>query len=148
MTTSTSKPFPDLGILPGSLDLMTDAELNGLFAVAYAGWRNTGLIRGDKHSNVVARWTHDEIKRPGSQAHTPRVLKFKDGGYGGDLWPTYCTDANAVLPYLEKLSWDSCYTEGQSIHGNYMVRSNGHIARGNSFARAAVIALLRAQASP
>ncbi len=64
----------------------------------------------------------------------------------GVLAKPFATSADDALTLLEKAKhgWDSSWSEGQSDHGNYMVRYDGHIGRANTFARACCFALLRA----
>lgn len=132
---------------------MTDDELNRLFALHVAQThKEVPLVRGDKSRGIITRYEAETVKRPGAQAYTPSVISFKDGNFGGDLWPRYTTDANAVLPWLEKFVWDSTY--GESGQATYRIRIFRRLdaephdfgeAEAPTFARAAVLALLRSR---
>ncbi len=68
---------------------------------------------------------------------------------GARRTPPFCTDPAAVLPWLEKCAhgWDCSFQVGQCLSGNYRVRFDGHCGVSNSFARSAVLALLRSKRS-
>lgn len=96
----------------------TDSELNAAFAEKVAGWH--------KNHNAVS-----------------------DGKFlATDLWhllPNYCCSADAVIPFLEK--WRTMAIDWDRISGLWSIgigeRKNTP-SYGNTFPRAAVIALLLA----
>ncbi len=134
------------------LDLMSDVELNKLFGAEICGyepgWSGTGI---SKVSDGV-RW-------------------IENGRYRfiyHHQIPDYCTDANAVLPWLVKHHWrghSNGASGGETPYPHFSIKVTeiptedrpdrfgnehlGHCFEGislvRSFARAAVIALLRAK---
>jgi hypothetical protein len=85
------------------LDQLTDAELSERFAVEVAQtYWPVPLERGDKKQGIVARFKAESIKkRPGAQERHRGVIKWVGGSYGGDLWPSFATSADAVLPFTD-----------------------------------------------
>lgn len=116
-------------------DIKSNAELDELFALKIAGWKftpATGRLERTQKRGYLSKGRYS-------------VTLWNDNNWSGDIAQIkFCDDANAIRPYLEAFPWDSCYSKVQGINGDYMIRVNGHIARGNSFARTAVIASLRA----
>jgi hypothetical protein len=101
-------------------DSLTDAQLNELFAVEVAGWSSGGW----------SAW-HKEDEG------TDRVIRE----------PAFTTDANAVLPWLEKGGeWQASKRQGQWMVSFYEPKGDmyAHLSVAPTFARAAVIALIRA----
>ncbi len=133
------------------LDAKSDSELSVLFAHEIVGFkwignpdsRTSHLVRPDFKYNA-ANWIT-------SQSPTERFKKQVTSAV-----PDVCTDANAVLPWLEKLlSWRITGASGAGVgwivevdftpvSENAAMHSLG---RAPTFARAAVIALLRAKRS-
>ncbi len=120
------------------LDAKSDSELNELFAVE------------------VLRKTLFTDERPGGKK---RKYWEENGGSTVFYLPdqTFCTDANAVLPWLEK-GFVTAYrgdgisevigeTASWTIHVRFAdaAPGNSHTATAPTFARAAVICLLRAK---
>lgn len=115
------------------LEAMTDAQLNELFAVEYAGWE---WQDGNAPSMFPPRW------------------RMPDGMWTREL--VFCTDLNAVLPWLEKyefVSIDRVKGAGWQVailhhkeldSGGY---EEGIIAKAweDTLPRAGVIALLKAK---
>lgn len=66
-----------------------------------------------------------------------------------DFWTEFCTDANAVLPWLEKCdSWQSLFDQGEMREYTVTVwPGDGDCcdAESTTFARAACLALIRAK---
>lgn len=121
-----------------NLDTMSDAELNELFAVEIAGW------------TIKRFWPSCDMRtdtsKPCHQWYRP------DGSlYSSDPW--FCTDANAVLPWLAKMNsasavlrtWiatpDWCVTIKECVGENGERLEAQGVAP--TFARAAVLALIR-----
>lgn len=117
------------------LESKTDAELNELFAVEVAGWRWHTFPNGALPS--VKHWKDADDKY--TSIHT-----------AGNV----CTDANAVLPWLEKHpnavlvlvdgAWhcDLNCEEGAGETFNIVTVAS---SEAKTFARAAVLALIRAK---
>jgi hypothetical protein len=105
------------------LDKMSEAELNRIFAVEVAGW----------HADLPIQYTSGY--RPGSDRPEPI--------------PPYATDANAVLPWLEKNdSWHGGYdgTGGPITYEcEVFSRASYFKAMAPTFARAACVSLIRAK---
>lgn len=110
-----------------NLDSLPDSELNQLFAVEVECCTRV----------APAQWVRDAKRRiwgsrPGESFRFPL--------------PEYCTDANAVLPWLGT-DWDVRARNGSHVRVTYY-RPSEQIegeANNGSFARAAVIALIRAR---
>jgi hypothetical protein len=72
--------------------------------------------------------------------------------YGGDLLLNYCTDANAVLPLLMTVRWNGdgfpagglVYPQGE-VQVRIVTETIDYKGTATTFARAAVLALLRAK---
>lgn len=134
-------------------DQQSDAQLNEAFAVAYGGWQPRSLARGDKVRHITARWELAPVTRPGAQTFQPTVIRYKDGRYGGDVWPTYSTDANALLPWMDQGSAECHRLHSEGGKGRqwqvevWPDRGRRGCGVATTFARAAVIALLRAHAA-
>lgn len=112
------------------LDKKTDDHLNALFSEEVAG------IRPICHCGDYVD-THGH-----NSGHSPVVMKDADE-------PNWCSDANAVLPWLEKFGWmgTSGAKEGAAV--KVLAGPQPHVfevrANAPTFARAAVLALLRAK---
>ncbi len=118
------------------LDNKSDAELNELFAVEVAGWQvgNHGLF-----------WDSDN-----REAHIIKggLLHQKRTAMGLPSEPQFCvdfcTDANAVLLWLEKGAWNLWFEGKQwyrvTVEVGLVGEYDGHAP---TFARAAVLALIR-----
>lgn len=109
-----------------NLDTLTDSELNELFAVEVAGLKKHG-------EGVDGRgWYHSP---PPMRAISPVGA--------------FTTDANAVLPWLEKeLSFNIDRThlaDDDQLYRVSLRKNRDGIGLGPTLARAAVIALLRAK---
>ncbi len=136
------------------LDSKSDGELNELFSVEVAGFvLFTGV--GEPPMSEAQRaepWcqrTRDGIFYIGepyklSHHHAPQTW--------GYMWtrPKYCADANAVLPWLKK--WHSGHGWNGETYVVTVTHLNPHLRESRqwfgmspSFARASVIALLRAK---
>lgn len=112
------------GKMNDELVTMADAELSRTFAMEIAGWAH--------HPQHQAIW-HDELDRNVDQ-------------------PRFSTDANAVLPWLEKWLYVDIHRDEDFAVGPWAVAIsrereytplfNGH---GKTFARAACIALIRSK---
>ncbi len=113
------------------LDALPDAALNELFSVEVAGWHRGNEVR-DK-TEYRGYWYSDG---PGVE-------------HIGTFAPPFCTDATAVLPWLAKShSWQSLYDQGEMREYTVDVWAPNHgNAAAATFARAAVIALIRAKRS-
>lgn len=111
------------------LDTKTDAQLDELFAVEVAGW-------------------HRQEERWPSQPYTRWTWRDKPGGDIRACDLRFTTDANAVLPWLEKHGWKGT-SDGQRAAVVVLAGPDQqvHEVRGiaPTFARAAVIALIRAK---
>lgn len=123
-----------------TLEELTDQELSEAFAVEVAGWRRRiatvenpveqGGMRLPNHFSLktIEAWTSESELR-----HT--------GVYSGP--PSFATDANAVLPWLEKDVWQGGFQPGSPGYNWVRVpNGNGHAT---TFARAACIALIKSQ---
>lgn len=139
------------------LDTLTDEKLSEVFAVEVAKtYCRHPLVRGDKTKGIVARFHGGITKSPGSQERSIDVTLWRDGRYGGSLWPSFATDANAVLPWLEKqMQWaiNGCGVPEIPLAGwSVLIQTptksdfaaNNFVGRAPTFARAACIALIRA----
>lgn len=139
------KPTPPS--IADDLAAKTDAQLDELFALRFGGWTAETVMRGA----VAVRFTSETFQRPGSQPYTPTRVRFKDGTYGGDNWPAYCSDINVVLPYLETVGhrdWgrDAEFSNGARWDG-WRVILGPYSATAKTLARAAVEALLQSTAA-
>ena len=133
------------------LETKTDAELNNLFAVEVAGWipKSHGLLWDavGSRSHIIADGVlHRKRTQMGLPTDKPFLVDF-------------CTDANAVLPWLEKYGVTHYYTasrghivmlylHGTDKNGTPSSSCAGYYMEPNpptTFARATVIALLRAK---
>ncbi len=114
----------------------TDAALNEAFAVEVAGYYVKEEFPGTDFPFTA--WQGDRHLSQNRWASAKGPLEHIQ---------SFTSSADAVLPWLEKgkHGWDSSFTEGQSLSGNYMVRFDGHIGRASTLPRAAVIALLRSK---
>lgn len=120
---------------PDNLDQKTDAELNELFAVEVEGRKLTSRYELNGGPTGIA---FDHAK-----------FWVENGKWV--YVPPFCTDANAVLPWLEKGGWHAAHNkvEGASPYSVRIFGSPTHWstyhAEVPAFARAGVIALLRAK---
>lgn len=116
------------------LDSKSDAQLNEAFAVEVAGWRAIKNLGG----------------AGGFLAIDPRGECYIDlGGTPGRAIalnaPNFCIHAEAVLPCLEKGTVSASRVDITDTPDAWRVTVPGATAFGSSFARASVIALLRAK---
>ncbi len=137
-----------------NLDHLNNPQLSERFAIEVVQtYASVPLVRGDKARDVVARFHAPEVHEPGMQPRTPMVLRFKDGCYGGDLWPAYAESADTVMPFLNQ--W-KVSVRSNAIHGwhcavsdypfgGYYPEAVVYEAYACSFARAVCIALINAQ---
>jgi len=102
------------------LDSQTDQTLNELFALEVAGW---WYDAGNEATMTAPRW------------------RSPDGTWTAYL--NFCSDANAVLPHLEK--WKSCDIWYHRLTGLWTIEFEGAAvgASAASLPRAAVIGMLR-----
>lgn len=127
------------------LNELTDAELSECFAVEVANYEPLFAVeKGDlyyrpggcgytRSLHEAGRYTKEEGQRQICRGEPMRLVSIPT--------PPFSTSADAVLPWLEKLE---CLT----IHrhaGQWLVQSYTGIAVGNTFARAACIALIEAK---
>ena len=119
---------------------MTDSELNRLFAEVVAGWEFHGsrdAYVGGVLQAVPEYWTDPEGDR-----------HFEDWPF-----PDYCYDADAVLERLEGMTWSASNCEehnftpidGMQVWVGERGGSSMVGAEAPTFAKAAVLALLRAR---
>lgn len=123
----------------------TDETLNAAFAEKVAGWR------GPAHPDTLAA-CDEGMKKAQCWWLTPEGKLFSPG-FGVEV-PAFTTSADAVLPCLEKAAgghWSSWYSHPlhSDMPESYEVsvlnaQSPKVAARAETFAKAAVIALLRA----
>lgn len=108
------------------LDQLSDEKLSECFVVEVAGWI---------HGQFVNDWW-----RPGSDMVEPV--------------PSFATDANAVLPWLEKHGWKATGVRAGGTSATTMIVLSHDLMteitalscdRINDFARAACVALIRAK---
>lgn len=130
----------------------TDAELNATFAEKVAGWRCFKEKRGEYtlcvsiapgESDPGKHW--DKKKEAVEMARytpIPCVEAMKVGFFGRGL-PKFTQSADAILPHISKLKEVGIHY----LNGDWFVRcwsEDKNCANCDSFPRAAVIALLRA----
>lgn len=121
---------------PDDLDAKTDAELNELFLREVAGW----FPEPNNKSFWRTHWPRDNDNFKGYQGPEP-------SHFHNVMLPRPCTDANAVLPWLEKEKrWEINYFgDAQWKEKAYCAEVRGFRVLAPTFARAAVLALLRAK---
>ncbi len=117
----------------------TDEQLNAAFAEKVAGWKRTG-----RRDNTGEIWTNAEgVDLFDFSADLKSALQPDDFGF--------CTDANAVLTWLERHYLTAKYWTGQAgerpVWRIGVERAKSYQKSGQhtdmSFARAAVVAMLR-----
>ncbi len=118
------------------LEQLTDAQLSAVFAVEVAGWR---FHKGDPNEQWVA--LHDDWWICSAECDKrPAQSMFKE------VHP-FATSADAVLPHLERygpyVHCEICATEWHVTILDY--DGNSVVGIGQSFARAACLALIRAK---
>lgn len=110
------------------LDQKSDAELNKIFAEEVAGWVNV--------RPYIRTRTHDGLRilkgHPDRQSTERRV-------------PDFATDANAVLPWLEKWRYSDIYWNRITMLWQVRLQNGDHEASASTLARAAAIALIRGE---
>jgi len=115
------------------LDQLQDLELDQLFAIDVAGWR----------------WIDDPPRAPrdcGAGISQVGGATLCDPSGVGRAIPRFTTDANAVLPLLERMPFSSArYASCVPHHWDVIVEGGAVCAHatGVTFPRAAVIALIR-----
>ena len=114
------------------LDTLTDDKLSKVFAVEVAGW-------------TYHKPKPQDLKNP---KPTPYVWKCAKGEWQCN--PTFATDANAVMPYLEGKRWGVVKDKGKTdgiIFSFYNAYGDacGLNTVAPTFPRAACLALLRAK---
>lgn len=115
---------------PDNLDTLSDAELNECFAVEVAGWKRA--------NPEETRERYQHWLPPGKQPVKNIIYTARP--------ESFSTDANAVLPWLEKDGIWECVFVG--CRGGYAVSvGHGPDSEARTFARAACIALIRAKRS-
>lgn len=141
------------------LDQKTDAELNEIFTVEVAEY-----VLHDKpfqppmsKLEVAERWCYRD--RDGNfylgEPYALHKAAFEEIGLRwGYMWtrPKFCTDANSVLPWLEKHRPWGCDSEDPKMTNTWRIQvgcsvigGDMEFARSQTFARSAVIALIRAK---
>lgn len=131
----------------------TDDELNAVFAEKVAGWRREPVAKGNKkvQSHILLAPNTQEW---GLGYRGEYAVVWKDGKVGGSI-PKFTTSADAVLPWLEKAkSSFPCSSSNGSASldkGIWAVAvpapswdDDAFCGEDKSFAKAAVLALLRA----
>lgn len=133
---------------PDDLDSLPDAALNEAFAVEMAGWRFVFPLHGRDRCWFGSPAAIAKFK-PEFVHTTPHPDWRSELVLGGEnTLPDFCADANQVLPHLEKYGWmgTSGAKEGAAIKVLAGPDASPHEVRATAptFARCAVIALLRA----
>lgn len=119
----------------------TDDELNRAFAEYVAGWVR---VPQESTEGCIA-WTNPNNPYAQNRVWFDGRQYSCHGAHDG--WPSFCTSADAVLPWLEK---EGCalnvYSHpGKGYYTIVLCAPTGDIkSSGKTFARSAVIALLRA----
>lgn len=117
---------------------LTDAELSAVVAEKVAGWTRCRSGLQSRGNNELKGWLNEKYQ----ESHPP----------------AFATDANAVLPLLDKYSWSltRCKDVGRAAKHLTDPRSNGLYTvsaitelgdfngRADTFPRAACLSLLRA----
>lgn len=130
-----------------NLDTLSDAELNAVFAVELAGFR---WFKWGDHPDAMRF-----LCAPRSDQGSFRPTDFHTANHAGSMQevPSFATDANAVLPFAQSKYPNveiTCYHAGEfkvrfrkfgSLASWYTVA----VASASTFARAACIALIRAE---
>lgn len=112
----------------------TDEQLNAAFAEKVAGWTRYEPLKGEKRT-VICRLCGPERGQT--------MLVWKDGSPGG-CYPNWAKSADAVLPWLEKCGHWQAHSSSKGIHIFVEYPDRHNRSDDQSFPRAAVIALLRA----
>ncbi len=126
------------------LETLTDAELSELFALEVAGMtkRTEGLFwsADDKRAYILTGSALHDVRKKMRLPCTP------------DLMLSFATDANAVLPFLEKLKkfhiyWDDFRMPAIPLPSSYHIDIRGRRLAANvpTLARAICLALVRAK---
>lgn len=108
--------------LRGLDDAARNARVNEVMSLAFDGWREAPLGRGDKTNKVAARFVAETFTRPGAQSYTPTVLRFTNGTYGGELFKPYSTSADVVLSLLEKRMSEVAHMHREKIGWEWDVK--------------------------
>jgi hypothetical protein len=120
----------------------TDRELDAAFAEKVCGWMRGEAGRGEKR--VKAYYLYSPSYNEYRPLDAPYAVIWKDGTVGGDL-KRFTTSADAVLPWASKEGIWQCEFLGASLYRFiHWGKMGEHRGEGDTFARAAVLALLRA----
>lgn len=122
-----------------NLDALSDAALDEIFAVEVAGWTNidTYLGRNPLPFTRSFRGGTDDGLTEGEDTLWHEIKRL----------PNFTTDANAVLPWLEKQEWSLYFDQGEMNPYILTIEYPEKLkaVEAPTFARAAVLALIRAK---